>query len=149
MAADIVCAVLTLALASAYFWASAGIQDSFLSDEVGADGLPRVLAACLGFLGAALLVRAWVRRPRRGEPMPWTAHRDALVMLACGAGYILLMPLLGYALAILALIAFVAWYGGIALGPRLLVVSAAGSLVLWISFAKLFGIAMPRGLLFG
>jgi len=54
---DTVFGALGVALAVIYWLAADDIQRSFLADEVGADGVPKMLAVALGALGAVTVLR--------------------------------------------------------------------------------------------
>jgi putative tricarboxylic transport membrane protein len=143
---DRLCAVFALAIAGFYDLQSRDIQESLLSDAVGADGVPRLLAAVLAGLGILLLVRPVRRDASDDAGMGLRHHLRALGLLAMSALYIALLPTLGYAVSIFLLIAAVAIYGGTPPSLRLFAISAAGGAFLWLSFVKLFGIPMPAGL---
>ena len=152
MVREFVCGWSALALAGAYYAAAAVLPTSFLSDEVGADGLPKMLAIALGVLGILVLCRAALRRGARaaGEPAAGaggTAHLRALGMLAFGIAYAALTPWLGYPVATAALIFVVAAYAGQRPSLRLAAISGAGGLMLWVMFVRLLGVAMPPGVL--
>ncbi|MBL8671656.1 MAG: tripartite tricarboxylate transporter TctB family protein [Alphaproteobacteria bacterium] len=148
MRGDRACALAAIGLASVYAWLGGAIQESLLSDAVGAQGVPRALAAALALLGALLLLRSFRSRASAPTaPEPWRAHGRALAMLGIAAGYLLLLPLLGYAAAISALVAAAASLGGARPSAGLAAVSVAAGAVLWLSFAKAFGVALPVGAL--
>lgn len=148
MRADRACALAAIGLASVYAWLCGGIQESLLSDAVGAQGVPRALAAALALLGTLLLLRSFrSRADGPAAPEPWRAHGKAMAILAIAAGYLVLLPLLGYATSISALVAAAAVLGGARPSARLAAVSVAAGAVLWLSFAKAFGVALPVGTL--
>jgi putative tricarboxylic transport membrane protein len=147
-----------LALAAAYFWAAETIPNSLLDDAFGPRGLPVVLAGLLAFLALILTARGLfsLRSPaadiaandeeddgRTDAPM-----RRALGFLAIGAGYILLLPWLGYAISIAALIAAIALYEGARPDWRLAAAAVFGGALFWLLFNKLLGVAQPAGALF-
>ena len=162
---DIVCGLFALALAGAYYAAAVALPTSFLSDEVGADGLPKLLAIALGFLGILAIVRAALpgnaiaagpiaetnampaAGSRSAAPVGIAVHIRALGMLMLGVLYALLAPWLGYLVATIALLFLVAAYSGQKPSLRLAAISGTGGLVLWVAFAKLLGMAMPAGVL--
>jgi putative tricarboxylic transport membrane protein len=148
-----------IALAAAYLYVASGIQESMLSDAVGAGGVPRALGWVMAALGLLLCARSvrfaagrsnTVTAPQQPQ-QPASAkhpHLQALGLLAILVGYVVLAPYLGYAVAVGALVAAVAAYGGAAIDRNLLLISAAGGLVLWLVFAKLLGISMQGSVLF-
>jgi hypothetical protein len=136
-----------LALAAAYYAAADALPKSLLSDAVGDDGVPKALALALAAAGAAQAVRALLsRRPAEKTAVDMKAHRAALGLLLIVAAYVAVMPYLGYLPATALLIFAAATYAGQPSSLRLAAVSLGGGLVLWGSFAKLLGVAMPTGL---
>jgi hypothetical protein len=150
---DVLSGAILLIVAGAYWWATLQIPDSSLSDEVGAQGMPRILAVLLALLAALIIVRGLViaRKPAaagqaddQGEaeaPLP-----RALGFLAIAAGYIVVAPLVGFAPALALLIAVVALYEGMRLSWRLAVVAALGALGFWLLFVRLLGVEQPASM---
>ena len=75
-------------------------------------------------------------------------RRRALGLLAIAAGYVVLAPLVGYAVALALLIASVAAYEGMTLSWRLAAVAAGGAVVFWLLFVQLLGVEQPQSWLF-
>lgn len=149
MGREIFCGVLTLALGVAYFAAATSLPQSMLSDEVGADGVPKALAVVLMTLGILQLVRAGSRYKVVGAGEfsgTLKEHAKASGMLVIGVVYIALAPYLGYPIAVTALIVAVALYAGLAPSWELALVGIGGGALLWLLFVKLLGVAMPVGL---
>lgn len=146
---DMVFGGLALGVAAAYWHAADDIQRSFLADEVGADGVPKLLAGALAALGALVVLREVATRRVRGRPTgdapAGRPHRRALGLLALASLYVALMPWLGYFVATAALIAGIALYAGQALSRTLLVTAVAGSLVLWVVFDRMLSVSLPPG----
>jgi putative tricarboxylic transport membrane protein len=143
---DVALGVGSIALAAVYWAVAAQIPESLLADAVGATGFPNALAIALALSGALLMLRSahWSSGP--GEPVDWRAHARAAGLMWLLVGYVLIIPMAGYPIALALLIGAVAAYAG-ARGPAsLLVTSVAGSLLFWLAFAKLLGVAMPLGL---
>jgi putative tricarboxylic transport membrane protein len=151
---DILGGIILLVVAGAYYGATLQIPESSLSDEVGAQGLPTILAFLLAGLAVLIIVRGVVMARRQlaaaavaedaGEAPP----RRALGLLAIAAGYIAVAPLVGFAPALALLIAAVAIYEGMAASWRLIMVAASGALAFWLLFVQLLGVEQPAGLLF-
>src|SRR5690348_7155122 len=136
-------ALVGLALAAVYFMAADALPHSLLSDEVGADGLPKALAVGLGLLCAFQLVRVLrARNAGADRPTDWHAHRRAAGLLLIGAVYVAVVGWFGYPLAIAALIAVAAWYAGAVPSLRLAAIAAVGAVALWGMFAKLLAVSM-------
>ena len=155
---DLASGILLLGLAGAYFWAAETIPHSLLDDAFGPRGLPVVLAALLAFLALILTARglAGLRTPaadavandeeedtRTDAPL-WRA----VGLLLIGIGYMVLLPLVGYALSIALLIAAVAIYEGAARNWRIPAAAVFGGLLFWLLFNRLLGVAPPSGALF-
>jgi hypothetical protein len=146
---DIVLGAAGLAAAALYWRAAGSVQVSLLADDVGADGVPKALAAALGALSLLLLARALAQRPaaagadvsRGAAPHLWAAGVVGLATL-----YALAAPFLGYVLALGLLIAATAVMFGMRPHPRLALIAAGGALFFWVLFAKFLGVAMPAGL---
>jgi putative tricarboxylic transport membrane protein len=143
---DTLFGALGVALAAVYWMGADDIQRSFLADEVGADGVPKMLAVALGVLGAVTMLRgrkaaiAADVEDDNGRP-----HLRALGLLTIGVLYAALLSPLGYFLATAALIAGVTAYAGQNPDWRLAVAAIGGSVVLWLIFDRIFGVALPRG----
>ena len=134
---------------AALVWFGAGrIPRSLLSDEVGAGGFPRALAALLAVVAALVAVRAW-RARRTGAPddgVTPAQHARALGIVGIGFGAVLLGPVAGYIPTAFLLIAGTAAYYGARVNWRLAAVSLAGAAGLWLLFAKALNVSMPAGL---
>ena len=131
-----------VALAAAYYAEARAIPESLLSDEVGAAGLPTLLAAALAASGAALAVRSQGVSAIR---VKLVMAPQALGLIALMAAYIVLLPIAGYPLVLAAMVAGVALLAGarptFGLGLTAILAGAA----FWLIFHWLFGIAMPAG----
>jgi putative tricarboxylic transport membrane protein len=148
---DIVCVVAGLALAIGYYVLADRLPRSLLSDPTGADGLPKLLAIALALISLAVLGLALLRRTptaRAADHGEALRHLRAAGMLAFGVAYFLLLPWLGYPLSVFLLLLGVILYAGTRPGVAPVAISAAGAGVLWFTFERLFGIAMPHGTLF-
>ncbi len=145
---DIVLGAAGIAAAAAYWRAADVLPVSLLADEVGADGVPKALAACLGALSLLMLVRALAPRPvaiggvenRGAAPHLWAAGVVGLAAL-----YALAAPWLGYVPALALLIAATAVLFGMRPHPRLALVAAGGAVLFWVLFAKFLSVSMPPG----
>ena len=126
MRKDLIGSIALLGIAAAYYAASTTIFSSTLADEVGADGIPVLLAA--------LLAEAPALR--------------ALGLLGIGALYILVVQILGYFPTIALLIGAVALYEGMRPSWRLVAVALGGAVFFWLLFVMVLGIRQPTGLFF-
>lgn len=154
--------VAVLVIAGLYYWAIGDIAESSLSDEVGASGLPRILAFVLAGFGLILTARAIMAgafspapEPAARAPAAPTDDDDetstlprALGFLAFGAAYVVLVPIIGYLPAIALLIGAVALYEGAPRNWKTLVIALGGALLYWGIFVKILGVHQPSGLFF-
>lgn len=154
MKKNLVVGVLALVFAGIYYYLSNDIHRSLLSDQVGADGLPKLYAMILGVLGIALTVKSLAFRTAsaaKAEPASETVtplgHLRAMGLLGLGVAYLLLISKLGYLVTIFLLLIAVTVYCGAKLNLRLLLINAAGSVVFWLVFAKMFSVSLPSGTL--
>lgn len=140
-----------MVLAAAYWAAADRIPVSLLSDNVGADGAPKMLAVALAICSAFLVVAARLRKvSTAGEEEgssadPRRAHLRAAGLLAGLGAYALLLPVLGYPLALALLIGGAAVYGGARPTPSLVAISIAGGVGFWMFFSKFLGVLLPLG----
>ncbi len=146
---DFACASAAFALAAGYYLAADAIPTSLLSDGVGADGVPKLLAIILAALAGALALRTL--RPGGGRSdggaraIAFADHARPIGLTGLGMIYVALAPLLGYAVTLALLIAATLVYFG-ARNPVMIALNAiGGATLLWLTFAKLLGIAMPVG----
>ena len=151
---DALSGIILLVVAAAYYWATLQIPDSSLSDEVGAQGLPRILAFLLAGLAVLIVLRGLMARPKTAavaatDPEDADAPpRRALGLLAIAAGYVVLAPLVGYAIALGLLIGSVALYEGMKASWGVAAVAAGGAIVFWLLFVQLLGVEQPQSWLF-
>ncbi|MBM3524516.1 MAG: tripartite tricarboxylate transporter TctB family protein [Alphaproteobacteria bacterium] len=146
MSRDLVCAAAALVLAGLYWREADAIPRSLLSDAVGAEGLPKLLAVALATCAVLLAVRA-VRRRDGGRLRAWRDHARSLGVIALGAAYVGLAPLLGYSLALALLIAATIVYFGARAPVPIAATAVLGAGALWLIFAKLLSVAMPTSAL--
>jgi putative tricarboxylic transport membrane protein len=148
---DVVSGLILLGVAGAYAWATRQIPDSSLSDEVGAQGLPTILAALLAGLAMLIVVRGLTmsRKPQLAvvtdlgeeETAP---PRRALGFLAIAAAYVVVAPFVGFGPALALLIAAVAIYEGMRPSWRVAAVAVAGAFAFWLLFVQILGVEQPR-----
>jgi putative tricarboxylic transport membrane protein len=168
MQRDIVSGALLMALAAGYYWATLQIPNSSLSDDVGAQGIPSLLAAALGIVATFILIRG-VLAAVRGAPVLAGASAEgasaeeagdedghyeaslprALGLAALGALYIALAMVAGYIPALAVMVLAVSLYEGLPFGWQPVAVATGGWVVFWLLFVKLLGTEQPQGLLWG
>ena len=154
----VVCAALFV-LSVAYWVAADAIPASRLAGQVGADGLPKLLGVALGVLSLVLAAQT-VFEKRRANASPigtedetkvakgltdWSQHFKALGLIGLGVGYLVALPLLGYAVSSALLLAAVAVYGGLRPSRNLFIFAVVGGAIFYLIFVKLLGIPLPAG----
>lgn len=156
LARELACACLGWTLAGALWVGASRLQRSLLSDDFGAEGLPRALAILLLAVSTLIALRAlWAWRSARGAAVlvddapakPLREHAKALGIVALGFAYILAAPWAGYPVAAALLIFATAVYYGARPDATLAAVSAGGALFLWWMFARMLSVSMPAGAL--
>jgi hypothetical protein len=152
MARDLTCSLGLLCVAAIYYGLASGIGRSALADEVGPTGLPvayAVMLAGIGLaLGAKVLFRTLLLRARRGPPETGAGGvafklRRASGALAIGIGYIVIVPFLGYLVALSLVIATMLVYQGERPTPRVAAIAVLGAAAFWLLFDRVLGIPMP------
>lgn len=132
-------------VAVVYYGFASSIPTSALADAVGPQGLPIVYAVILLFLSLLLIIRSV--RTRNMEPGTQSFHVARVAgMLAIGAGYIVLVPWLGYVVTLAGLIVAATWYQTRVVTKGALAVAVAGAIVFWLIFVVLLGIPQPSGI---
>ena len=123
---------------------------------LGADFFPRVLLVILAAGGLLLLALDILHRRRQGatrEGLPRfrDVPRSIPAIFAAFAGYVFLMPILGFLLATLAFVAV----AQVLLGPhrprdlpRITLVAVGAATVTYLVFERYLHVFLPRGLLF-
>lgn len=132
------------AIAAGYGALAAAIPESALADAVGPQGLPIAYAAVLLLLSIILIVRALRRAPK--EPQTPFHIRRVAGMLAFGVAYVVLVPWLGYGVALAGLILATTWYQSGVVTRTTALVAVAGAIVFWLVFVALLGIPQPSGI---
>lgn len=157
---DVWIGLVMLVVAGVYWLEADKISVSPLDDPVGADGLPKSLAYCLGALAIFMIVRSVVGafvaiRPAGSEAKSDDAdasmkrHLRAIGMLAIGVVYLLLISWLGYMLTVMALIFAVALFIGAPFGLRTVLVALVGGIGFQLLFVEFLDISLPAGALLG
>lgn len=137
-----------MALAACYGWQAVAIEDSLLSDTIGAGGVPLGIAVMVGLCGAMLALRSLRLQAAQGA-IAWGAHGRAVGLLGLLVGYLLAVPWLGYPLAVALLGIAIAAYAGAPRGAGLVAFGAGLAAVLWGAFVGALGVPFPTGRLLG
>jgi putative tricarboxylic transport membrane protein len=145
---DSIAGFLLLLLAAGYWWLTFAIPSSSLSDEVGADGLPKVLAIALALIACLLMGKGLIAKPvvapqKEKDEEEHAPLTRAFGFLAIGVGYMVLAPLIGFAGGIAALIIAVAIYERERFSVKLLGVAVGAGIGFWLIFVWFLGTEQP------
>jgi len=154
MKRDLVCGMLMLVLAILYYVMAAAIPRSSLADAVGPQGLPIAYAYALGVLSVLLILTSFrgravvstIAAAKRTAGSDRHAALRAAGILLIGVCYVILLPWLGYIVALALLIAATAWYLEQGYRKWMLPVAAVGAVAFWIIFVEILEIPQPAGL---
>jgi putative tricarboxylic transport membrane protein len=147
---DTITGLVLMGIAVIYYMAADALPTSMLSDEIGAQGYPKLLAICLFVLSAALVAQGIIaaRRTRAeaGKGGDRHAARCAAVMVLIGVGYLAAIKWVGYPLAVGLLVAAVARFQGEPISKKLVITSVISAGFFWIFFVRLLQIPLPSGI---
>lgn len=145
-----------LAFSLVYMRFASGIEDSLLADAVGASGVPVSIGGLMALASVLLLLKALTQKPSSSvladldegvDPdAPQNPHRLALGLLLILATYLVLLPWLGYVMAVGLLSAAVAWFAGGREAKVLLGFVLLTGPVLWFLFDFALKVKMPTGI---
>ena len=151
---DRVLALLAGGFSLQYVAASRGIEDSLLSDAVGAGGVPQGVGMVMLVAAVALFAKSFIGKApvdaQSSERGGWKApllRTSGLVSILVAYG--LLLPWLGYPLSVSLLFAAVGALAGAALRWPLLACAAAAGPLMWAIFDQALKVRMPLGTLWG
>jgi putative tricarboxylic transport membrane protein len=153
MTRDSAAALGLIVLAGLYWLGADQIRVSRLEGIVGAQAVPKGLAACLAVLSLLLIAQDLWRARRAGaagveasEVSGSYAHLRAAGMLLIGVGYLALVDIIGYVPAVALLVVATALYLGQSLSARLVVLAVGLALFYYLMFVRLLGIPLPPGI---
>lgn len=153
MRRDWIAGLVLLGLAAAYYRMTADIPRSQLSDAVGAVSFPRLLAISLAVLSVILVAAGALKRvPVTPEAAKQKAAEDrhgflrAGGALLIGVGYLLVVSLIGYPLAVALLIVAMLLYTGKNLSWGVVVTGIVAGIFFWLLFGVVFSIPVPQGI---
>ena len=153
---DRLLSVLTAIFAVSYIGAARRIEDSLLSDAVGAGGVPQgvgvaMLVAAIAlfaksFRGSAVQATAPARHTSENAGLPWPAVALRTAgLVAILAGYGVLLPRLGYPLTVSLLVLASGWLAGAAPRWPLWLCAVIAGPLLWALFDWALQVRMPIG----
>jgi hypothetical protein len=144
-----------LAASLSYIVAARGIEDSLLADAVGASGVPVAVGILMAVSSSALLIKALLpkatdkaepaQESQEPEVSPMRAHALAMGLIAILAGYLVVLPWLGYNVSVGLLACVVAWFAGGRERNTLIGFAVLTGPVLWFFFDYALKIHMPAG----
>lgn len=151
MARDLGCSIALLAVAVGYYLAASGLGRSALADEVGPAGLPMVYAVVLAVVALMLALQAVLRVVLQRAQAKTLAERPDLGFMlrraggvfGIGVGYLLIVPVVGYLIALILVLAVMLIYMGERPSARVAVAAIGGAALFWAFFDRLLGIPMP------
>lgn len=150
---DAITGIVLMALAVLYYKMADALPRSLLSDNVGAEGFPKLLAGSLFVLALVLLLMGLFKRHAANpiEEKEKRAHEKqaalkAAGMLILGILYLLFVSLIGYPLAVGFLIAAVLLYYKEALSLKVVITASIGGILFWVFFFFALEIPMPMGI---
>ena len=131
--------------------AARGIEDSMLSDAVGAGGVPQGVGIAMALAAVALFGKSFLgvapaKAVSDGDAMGWQAfvlRTGGLVALLLGYG--LLLPVLGYPLTVSLLVLASGRLAGAPLKAPLLLFGLLCGPLLWAMFDQALQVRMPVG----
>lgn len=160
---DRLLAVVVAVFAASTIAAARGIEDSLLSDAVGAGGVPQGVGIAMLVAAVALFIKTFMGRASEksaavtAQSEPESDHGDeasggwwrtaGLVLILIGYG--VLLPLLGYLLTVSLLVLASGWLAGAAFKLPLWLCAALSGPLLWGLFDQLLQVRMPVGSLWG
>ena len=155
-ATSIVTGAIGLAASLTYIVAARGIEDSLLADAVGASGVPVAVGILMAVTSSVLLVKGVLAKAgsnaeaeqeaaHEAQGTPLRAHVLAMGLIAILAGYLVVLPWLGYIVSVGLLAAVVAWFAGGRERTTLVGFAVLTGPVLWFFFDFALKIHMPAG----
>ena len=152
---DRLLALLAAAFGASVVVAACSIEDSLLSDAVGAGGVPQGVGLAMVLAAVALFTKSWQGAAgsaseidAAADARPW---QQVLLRTSALVGILLLyaagLPGLGYPLSISMLVLASGWLAGAAPHLPLLCCAALAGPGLWLLFDRLLQVRMPSGTL--
>ncbi len=156
MRKDCIAGTAFMALSAAYYYFALDIPRSALSDAVGAAYFPKLLALCMFVLSALLVVAGAFRKPpaasektdkKQEGPSDLYMFRRAAGTLLIGIAYLLLVPYIGYPVAVSMVVFWTILYFREPLSRKVVMTALGAGVFFWLLFVALFKIPMPMGFL--
>jgi len=142
-----------IALGVIYYKLASRLPRSLISDRVGAEGFPKLLALALIIFSVILILQSFIRKLGRtapeteeSSPKSWRTFAHAGGMLSLGFGYLLIVSRVGYLLSIALLLAAALRYQKEPLSSRVLLTALLGGVFFWAFFVYALRTPMPGGM---
>jgi putative tricarboxylic transport membrane protein len=153
MRRDWITGLLLMGVAFGYYYMADALPRSLLSDEVGADGFPKLLAISLFLLSVIMVVMGVFTRPSvtaaEAQEKAVTERHAALKaagMFLLGVGYLAVVTWVGYPVAVGLLIAGVLLFQRETLSLKLVIIACFGGIFFWFFFVIVLKIPLPSGI---
>jgi len=148
---DVIAGLLLIVLGAIYYFMSDSLPRSLLSDRVGADGFPKLLAVTLIAFSVVLILQSVIRQktsPVQREEATNEGYRflKAAGMLAIGIGYLVIVSFIGYMVSIALLLTVALRYQGEPVSRRVLLTAVLGGIFFWAFFVFALKTPMPAGI---
>ena len=143
---DILGGIVFLTIASLFFFGSNLIPDSFLSDEVGATGLPKIYSLLLMFCSLVLIIKGGfviLKEPNFDLPELSQNLVNPVCTLLAGGFFILTVERLGYVISSFILLTILLKLLAQMKLSKAVLYSAIGSAVYSLIFILIFGTNLP------
>ncbi len=148
---DVTAGLLLIALGAIYFYMADNLPRSLLSDRVGAEGFPKLLAVTLMVFSAVLILQSIIRQkasPVRQEETGNERYRflKAAGMLSIGIVYLVIVSFTGYMFSIALLLMAALRYQGEPFSRKVLLTAVLGGIFFWAFFVFALKTPMPAGI---
>ena len=151
---DVIAGLIFLMISIAYYSGSFFETSSIMQAKYGPDFMPKVYAVLLGILSVALIVTG-IRKAKKYEAPEGEASQPdvrsvitVVLSLVCIGVYIYLVKTIGFLIASALYLFCQAWL----LSQKknyltLILFSVIGSVLIYLLFAKVIGLLLPKGIL--
>jgi hypothetical protein len=157
MRSDVIIGIALVALFGGYFAMAEALPTSLMDTSVTSADTPKLIAVAGVGLSILLILQAaftWYlgKAPSSGEDAPDDGtipghHGRAFAMLAFGAGFVLLLPYLGYAVSLALLFATVAAFRAGAMSWKIAAFAVITAIAFQLIFGELLNVRVPAGIL--
>ena len=148
---DWISGLILLAVSIIYYQFADHLPHSMLSDEVGADGYPKMLAVALAVFSVIVTISGILKKVPDTENGKTLSEKDKHTFKRAGGAisiaiaYLILLSVFGYFLSVGLLFATVVIYNGGKFSKKLIIISIGGAIFFWVFFVILLDVPMPNG----